>query len=221
MKKIIFAVEDDAALRELYEYTLENDFKCTCFENGNSFFAEISKGKPDLVLLDIMLPGEDGFAVLSRLKNDKKTADIPVIMVSAKDEELSKVKGLNLGADDYIAKPFGVLELIARVKANLRKKNSRGEKIVFKDIEIDTFKHEISVKGKNIKTTLKEHNLLALLCENAEKVQPREIIFQKVWGDEFLGETRTLDIHIKELRRKLANADAKIKTIRGVGYILT
>jgi len=222
MKKLIFAVEDDAALRELYTYTLENDFDCVCFDCGKSFFAEISKSKPDLVLLDIMLPGEDGFAILSRLKTEKKTAQIPVIMVSAKGEEISKVKGLNMGADDYIAKPFGVLELIARIKANLRKHAHTTENIVFKDIEIDASKHQITAGRSFIQTTLKEYNLLSLLCKNAEKVQEREVIFSEVWGDSFIGETRTLDIHIKELRKKLAEAgsQAEIKTIRGVGYML-
>jgi len=225
MKKLIYAVEDDASIRELYTYTLENDFNCACFEFGELFFEAISKRKPDIILLDVMLPGENGFEILSHLKADRNTAGIPVIMISAKDDEISKVKGLNIGAEDYIAKPFGVLELVARIKANLRKHISpvQLENIVFKDILIDNEKHAITVKSQNIQTTLKEFNLLSLLCRNAEKVQFREIIFLEVWGDGFIGETRTLDIHIKELRKKLAAAgsEAKIKTIRGVGYIIT
>ena len=223
MKPTIFAVEDDAAIQELYKYSLENDFDCRCFDDGESFFDALSKNKPDLILLDIMLPSDDGFTILSRLKSGKATAHIPVIMVSAKGEEISKVKGLNMGADDYIAKPFGVLELTARIKANLRKSggadvNGAG----YKDIVIDAAKRRITVNGSVVQTTLKEYNLLCMLCENAEKVQERETIFSEVWGGDFIGETRTLDIHIKELRKKLSEAgsEAAIQTIRGVGYML-
>ena len=225
MKKLIYAVEDDAAIRELYTYTLENEFECVCFENSELFFKAVSKRKPNIILLDVMLPGEDGFSILPRLKTDKNTANIPVIMVSAKGDEMSKVKGLNFGAEDYISKPFGVLELVARIKANLRKNilPTQTENIFFKDIKIDAEKHLITVNEKAIQTTLKEYNLLSLLCRNAEKVQQREMIFFEIWGDDFIGETRTLDIHIKELRKKLAAADsqAEIKTVRGVGYIIT
>ena len=222
MKQRIFAVEDDATLQELYVYSLENEFDCRCFDDGESFFAALSNTNPDLIMLDIMLPGDDGFTILSRLKADKSTANIPVIMVSAKGEELSKVKGLNMGADDYISKPFGVLELVARIKANLRKNGKATESVEYKDVLIDNSRHCITAAGKQLQTTLKEYNLLSLLCENAEKVQTREIIFSEVWGDSFIGETRTLDIHIKELRKKLAEAESEvnIQTIRGVGYML-
>ncbi|MCL1792961.1 MAG: response regulator transcription factor [Oscillospiraceae bacterium] len=224
MKQTIFAIEDDPAIQELYIYSLENEFECRCFADGKSFFEALAKTLPELIILDIMLPGEDGFAVLSRLKSEKPTSHIPVIMVSAKGEEISKVKGLNMGADDYISKPFGVLEFVARIKANLRKKiKMSGENIVYKDIVIDFSKHQITVKGKQIKTTLKEYNLMCLFCANAEKVQEREAIFNEVWGEYFVGETRTLDIHIKELRKKLSGAQsaAAIQTIRGVGYALS
>lgn len=223
MKQTIYVIEDDLALQELYAYTLENDFICHCFADGESFFEALSGNLPDLVLLDIMLPGEDGFEILSRIKTAKSTSHIPVIMISAKGEEINKVKGLNLGADDYIAKPFGVLELVARIKANLRKhKKTAGENLIYKDIIIDSAKHQLVVNGKQVSTTLKEYNLLSLLCANAEKVQDRETIFREVWGDDFIGETRTLDIHIKELRRKLTEAasEAMIQTVRGVGYML-
>ena len=222
MKQRIFAVEDDAALQELYIYSLEAEFDCRAFDEGESFFAALQSNLPDLILLDIMLPGDDGFAILARLKADKSTSHIPVIMVSAKGEELSKVKGLNMGADDYISKPFGVLELVARIKANLRKNGKATESVEYKDVLIDNSRHCITAAGKQLQTTLKEYNLLSLLCENAEKVQTREIIFSEVWGDSFIGETRTLDIHIKELRKKLAEAESEvnIQTIRGVGYML-
>jgi len=240
MKQTIYAIEDDAAIQELFIYSLENEFDCRCFSDGASFFDALASGLPDLVLLDVMLPGNNaqnallagrpggpennGFTILSQLKNDKTTAHIPVIMVSAKGEEVSKVKGLNMGADDYIAKPFGVLEFIARIKANLRKSGVGADgNIEYKNITVDNSKHCIIVNGCPIQTTLKEYNLLRLLCENAEKVQERENIFNEVWGDSFIGETRTLDFHIKELRKKLTEngSEAKIQTIRGVGYILT
>jgi len=225
MKQMIFAIEDDAALREVYQYSLEDEFDFRCYNDGPSFFGALdAKNMPGLILLDIMLPGDDGFAILARLKENKATAQIPVIMVSAKGEEVSKVRGLNMGADDYIAKPFGVLELIARIKANLRKSGGGLiENIVFKDIVIDNTKHRITVKDVQIQTTLKEYNLLSLLCENPEKVQARERIFDAVWDGSFAGETRTLDIHIKELRKKLsaAKSEAVIQTIRGVCYMLT
>ena len=222
-KPTIYVVEDDPALQELYTYTLENDFNCRSFDNGRSFFASLAEAKPALVLLDIMLPDDDGFSILSKLKADKATAEIPVIMVSAKDSEMSKVKGLNMGADDYITKPFSILELVARVNANLRKSAKPAINIVHGDIEIDLAKHQVTVNSVPIQTTLKEFTLLRLLCENTDRVMERETIFSHVWGDSFIGETRTLDIHIKELRRKLAEAGstAAIKTIRGVGYILS
>jgi len=223
MKQKIYAIEDDAALQELYTYSLENEFECRCFDDWDSFSKVITESLPDLILLDIMLPGDDGFTILSKLKEDKVTSHIPVILVSAKGDEISKVKGLNLGADDYIAKPFGVLELVARIKANLRKsKMTDANYIEFKDIVIDSSKYQIIINGKNVQTTLKEYNLLYLLCSNSEKVQERENIFSEIWGDGFIGETRTLDIHIKELRKKLSEAESKaeIKTIRGVGYLI-
>ena len=223
MKHKIYAVEDDPALQELYEYSLENEFDCRCLDDGEALFSALKTDAPDLILLDIMLPGEDGFAILSRLKADKALCSIPVIIISAKGEEISKVKGLNCGADDYMSKPFGILELVARIKANLRKSGrAQSENILYKDIEIDMSKHQIMANKKHIQATLKEYNLLCLLCENAGTLQTREEIFAKVWGENFIGETRTLDIHIKELRKKLAEAEseASIQTIRGVGYIM-
>jgi len=223
MKEKIFIVEDDRALQELYRYSLEDEFECFCFDDGSLLFNEIKNNKPDLVILDIMLPGDDGFAILMRMKSKNSTAHIPVIMVSAKGEEILKVKGLNMGADDYIAKPFGVLELVARIKANIRKnRKPHSNNIEYKDITIDATRHQIRVQEKQLKTTLKEYNLLCLLCEHAEAVQTRETLFKEVWGEDFFGETRTLDVHIKELRRKLTDAEScvSIQTIRGVGYLV-
>lgn len=222
MKPEIFIVEDDVSIQELYRLALENEFTCSCFENGQDFFKALKNKLPDLIILDIMLPGESGYELLSKLKSSLSTSSIPVIMVSAKGEEIDKVKGLNSGADDYISKPFGILELTARIKANLRKSTRSAENLQYKDIIIDQQKHQIIINNTLITTTLKEYNLLKLLTENANKVQYRDSIFMEIWGSDFIGETRTLDIHIKELRKKLssANSQASIQTIRGVGYIL-
>ena len=223
MKRTVFVAEDDPALQQLYIYSLENDFDCRVFGDGESLMDALPSGAPDLIILDVMLPGADGFELLSRIKSEKETSQIPVIMVSVKGDEISKVRGLNSGADDYLSKPFGVLELVARIRANLRKNSVSGdEKIIYKNVTIDFSKHQVTVGNTPVQTTLKEYNLLALLCENADKVLKRETIFEEVWGDGFIGETRTLDIHIKELRKKLAEAgsEAVIKTIRGVGYML-
>jgi two-component system alkaline phosphatase synthesis response regulator PhoP len=226
MKKTIFVVEDDPAIQELYTLSLENEFNCRCFDEGNSFFDSLLTENPDLILLDVMLPGMDGFAILSRLKDTPSTEFIPVIMVSAKSEEFSKVKGLSMGAADYMTKPFGVMELIARIKSklcNVTKSNSYlPPNVAYKDINIDFTKYQITINKREIQTTLKEFNLLSLLCENAKTVQKRELIFKKIWGEKFNGETRVLDININEIRKKLAKADSEtvIKTIRGVGYML-
>jgi len=221
MKKLIYIVEDDPSLRELYNCILETEFDCLCFENGNDLIEAMTNNKPDLIILDIMLPGADGYTILSKLK-DSSDERIPVIMVSAKSEELSKVKGLNLGADDYITKPFGVLELVARIKIIFRKTPDKNI-TSYKNLHVCFSKREVMVENTVVKTSAKEFALISMLIENPEIVQEREDIFEKVWGESFMGETRTLDIHIKEIRKKLTAADchAKIKTVRSVGFMLT
>lgn len=223
MKQLIFVVEDELSIRELYTYTIEGaGFDIECFENGAEMFKALTAKTPDLFILDIMLDGMNGFEILKNLKADNKYASVPVIMVSAKGEEISKVKGLNLGADDYLSKPFGVLELIARINANLRKTSKTNRKASFKDIEFDESVHKVTVAGKETDCTLKKYNLLKLLVENAGTVIARDEILNKIWGNDYFGETRTLDMHIKELRKMLFEnaSEAEITTVRGVGYIL-
>ena len=221
MKRTVYAVEDDTSLQEIYTYSLADEFNCLCFNDSPELFAALDHGYPDLIILDIMLPGEDGFAILSRLKNNGRTSNIPVIMISAKGEEVHKLCGLNQGAADYITKPFSVLEFIARVKANLPGKPGT-ENVEYKDIVFDAGRHRVTINGIPVYCTLKEYNLLLFLCSNAQKLQTRETLFSKVWDTAFIGETRTLDIHIKELRKKLkeAGSEAYIQTVRSIGYIL-
>jgi len=221
----IFVVEDEPALCELYECAIDGaGMDVRIFSSGESFFNELENSLPDLIILDIMLPGMDGYEILSVLKKNSLTFSIPVIMVSAKGEEISKVKGLNMGADDYIGKPFGVMELIARIKANLRKtpKIKSPQSIKYKDIMIDDTTHTVSVAGKNIHITLKEYNLLAFFVSAPNIVHNRETIFKEVWDEDFVGETRTLDMHVKQLRSHLQEygSTAEIETVRGIGFIL-
>ncbi|MEG1662812.1 MAG: response regulator transcription factor [Clostridia bacterium] len=222
MKNLIYVVDDEQAIRELYECAITGaDMDCVAFETGTGLFSALKNTLPNLFILDIMLDGMNGFEILEKLKADASTADISVIMASAKGDEVSKVKGLNTGADDYISKPFGVLELIARIKANLRKR-SNIKKPCYKDIIIDGDKHQISINGSALTLTLKQYNLLKTLVENADIVLNRDELLNKVWGYEYSGETRTLDIHIAELRKILAVAGSQteITTVRGIGYTL-
>ncbi len=220
----VFCVDDESAIRDLYLCAFESaNIGCVCFEGADGFFGVLENETPDIILLDIMLENMSGFEILEKLKADDKYCDIPVIMVSAKGEEISKVKGLNMGADDYISKPFGIMELVARVKANVRKnKKKQKTEIVCGDIVIDLSLHAVTIGGEPCVFTLKEFNLLKMLCENFGVVTTRENILQEVWGTDFFGETRTLDMHIKEVRKKLAGSSCgcEIETIRGVGYIL-
>lgn len=218
-KPTVYCVDDEESIREVYEYSLERDFFVKCFPDANAFFDALKTKKPDIVVLDVMLEGKSGYEILSFLKAKADYKSLPVIMVSAKGQEIDKVKGLNSGADDYISKPFGVLELIARIKANLRKTTVKEDILLFKDVKIDELKHTASVKNDVLELTVKEYNLLKLLVKKAETVVTRDAILDEVWGEDY-GETRTLDIHIAKLRKLLAVSDAGIETVRGVGYIL-
>ena len=221
-KKLIYAVDDEQSIREVYNYALSGaGFNVECFSCGAELFEALAKTLPSLIILDIMLEGSDGYAILEKIRANAKTENIPVIMVTAKTEEIDKVKGLNLGADDYLSKPFGVLELIARINAKLRKtvKPAANAILKYKDIEVDDEKRVITVNGESSKLTLKQYELLKLFVMNAEKVMQRDKLLDAVWGEDY-GETRTLDIHIGDLRKVLSSSDAEIETVRGVGYIL-
>lgn len=215
---LIYAVDDETSIREVYRYALISaGFTPECFSCGEELFIAIEKSLPRLIILDIMLDGEDGYEILSRLKANPKTANVPVIMVSAKTTEIDKVRGLDLGADDYISKPFGVLELIARIKAKLRKTTPVANVISYKGITINNDERTVTINGKVKELTLKQYELLKLFVSEPQKVLPRDDILDKVWGENY-GETRTLDIHVGTLRKIIADSGAKIATIRGVGY---
>ena len=217
-RTLIYAVDDETSIREVYRYALISaGFTPECFSCGEELFIALEKSLPRLIILDIMLDGEDGYELLSRLKASPKTANIPVIMVSAKSTEIDKVRGLDLGADDYISKPFGVLELIARIKANLRKTVPVASVISYKGIVINDDERTVTVNGEVKELTLKQYELLKLLVSEPQKVLQRDYLLDKVWGENY-GETRTLDIHIVSLRKIIADSGAEIATVRGVGY---
>ncbi|MBE5866944.1 MAG: response regulator transcription factor [Lachnospiraceae bacterium] len=221
---LIYVVEDDINIQEIETFALSNaGYQVRGFITAQEFMGAMDSVLPDLVLLDVMLPDEDGLSVLKKLRSNPETKGIPVIMVTAKTTELDKVKGLDMGADDYVTKPFGVMELISRVKAMLRRMAGEGsqEKILRQgEIVLDREKHTVHVAGERCELTYKEYELLKLLMANAGAVTTREVILDKVWGVDFEGESRTLDMHIKTLRQKLKGQGAMIKTVRNVGYIL-
>ncbi len=220
-KALIYAVDDELSIREVYRYALSGaGFEVCSFENGEELFRALKNRRPDLILLDIMLDGSDGYEILTALRKNILTEEIPVIMVSAKGEEIDKVKGLDLGADDYMAKPFGVMELTARINAKLRADARRAEsRYSYRDISIDESGHEVYVGAAPISLTLKEYELLKLLVLNAGKVLTRDRLLDSVWGENY-GETRTLDIHVGQLRKAIGASEASIETVRGVGYVL-
>ena len=221
MKRLIYIVEDDQNIREIERYALMNaGFATKEFEVAIDFYKELKDRTPDLILLDIMLPDEDGLEIVKKLRNNPRTSRIPVILVTAKTTELDKVKGLDIGADDYLTKPFGIMELISRVKALIRRSYQSEEEIYLKldEIALDVEKRTVRVAEEGIDLTYKEFELLKLLMLNAGIVLKRDVIMEEVWGFDFEGESRTLDMHIKTLRQKLGEQGYHIKTIRSVGY---
>lgn len=217
---MIYCVEDDNAIRDLMLYTLgASGFQAKGFPDSTFFWQAMTEEKPELILLDIMLPGEDGITVLKRLRAVSATANIPVIMATAKGSEFDKVIGLDTGADDYLVKPFGMMEMIARIKAVMRRTAPKADQVLTcGDIVLDEVRHIVTVDGKQVVLTLKEYELLKLLMENAGQVFTRDILLSRIWGQDYLGETRTVDVHIGTLRTKLAKGGEKIETVRGVGY---
>ena len=217
---LIYLVEDDNSIRELVAYTLQSTgFRAEGFIRPSDFWHACETQLPDLVLLDLMLPEEDGISILKKLRNDPKTKKMPIILLTAKSSEYDKVMGLENGADDYVAKPFSMMELLARVKALLRRveKDESGGMIVG-SLFVDKARHEVVVKGETVTLTLKEFELLCLLMENKGKVLTRDQLLNSIWGYEFDGENRTVDVHIRTLRQKLGECGEYIETVRGVGY---
>lgn len=223
--KQVFIVEDDQNIRELISYALNNNgYKARGFADAKGLYEALEKeGPPILFLLDIMLDGEDGYTILGTLKNRVETKEIPVIMLTAKTSEYDKVRGLDMGADDYITKPFGVMELLSRVKAVLRRYGDSEERsvLVHNEIEMDPQKRQTLVNGNEVQLTYKEFELLYYLMNNLDVVLSRDRIMNEIWGYEYAGETRTVDVHIRSLRQKLGDAGRYIKTVRNVGYKLS
>ncbi len=218
---MIYFLEDDNNIRNFVIYALNNtEFEARGFENPQQFWKEMKNEKPDLLLLDIMLPEEDGITILKKLRSSNDTRELPVIMLTAKGTEYDKVVGLDSGADDYISKPFGIMELVSRIKALLRRTSKQsGQPEYRKDsLYLCPSKHIIKVDNKDIVLTLKEFELLCILFENEGIVLTRDEILSKVWGYEFEGESRTVDVHIRTLRAKLGEAGKYIETVRGLGY---
>ena len=217
---MLYIVEDDANIRQMESYALKNSgFEVAEFANAAEFWRACETQLPELLLLDIMLPGEDGFALLQKLRNQPQTHDIPVIIVTAKSTEVDAVRGLENGADDYITKPFGIIELVAMVKVVLRRiQKPQPARLQAGQIVLDDDKRQVLANGKECSLTFKEYELLKLLLLNSGIVLSRERIMDKVWGTDFEGESRTVDMHIKTLRQKLGESGASIKTVRNVGY---
>ena len=218
---MIYCVEDDDNIRELVIYTLETTgLKARGFAEGSAFMEALAFDTPELILLDIMLPGDDGLELLKKLKSSPKTKSIPVIMVTAKGTEYDKVIGLDSGADDYVTKPFGMMELVSRIKAVLRRSGKVEDRIDMElsGVRMDIKKHEVTVDGKQIALTLKEFELLEKLMRNQGIFLTRDQLLTEIWGYDFDGETRTVDVHIRTLRQKLGTKGEIIQTVRGVGY---
>jgi len=220
---IIYIVEDDRNIREIETIALKNSgYTVEAFELAKPFYRRLEERTPDLVLLDIMLPDEDGLDILKKLRNRGDTKKLPILMVTAKSTELDKVRGLDMGADDYLSKPFGVMELVSRVKALLRRTKDETAEKFFRlgDIFMDGERRTVFVKDIPVELTFKEYELLKYLIANQGIVLTREQIMGHVWGTYFEGETRTVDMHIKTLRQKLMEEGVRIRTVRNVGYVI-
>ena len=218
---MIIIVEDDENIREMESYALRNSGYDVCGVSGGKELNEkLSQMTPELILLDIMLPGEDGLSILKRLRSTEKTRRVPIILVTAKTTELDKVRGLDMGADDYISKPFGIMELVSRVKALLRRTGHEDQVLLFGGVRLDERSRRVSVSGRDVELTFKEFELLRYLLVNAGQVMGRDKILSDVWGFDYEGESRTVDMHIKTLRQKLGDAGTLIKTVRSVGYMI-
>lgn len=216
---MIYIVEDDEDIQQIELYTLQNTgFEAKGFSDGAGFWKAMQSKAPDLVILDVMLPDEDGVQILKKLKSHPQTASIPVIFASAKGTEFDKIKGLDLGADDYLVKPFGMMEMVSRVKAVMRRSSSKAPAPVSGPIEIRLDQHKVFVNGQEVELTLKEFELLHLLLSHPGIVFTREQILEQIWRFLYDGETRTVDVHIGTLRQKLKEAGSLIETVRGVGY---
>jgi len=221
---MIYCVEDERNIRELIVYTLETSgYEAAGCDGATEFFEKVEPEQAELFLLDIMLPGEDGLSILKRLKENSELKHVPVIMITAKDSEYDKVKGLDLGADDYISKPFGMMEFLARVRAVLRRGGSAHDKnfedvLEYKDLKLKKSRHLVTADGEPVELTLKEFKLLEYLMANDGIVLTRDQLLLQVWGYEFDGESRTVDVHVRTLRAKLGACGEYIETVRGVGY---
>lgn len=222
---MIWCVDDDHAIRDIEIYTLESTgYKARGFADGAEMFEALKTEKPELIVLDIMLPEEDGVEILRKLRKNEATKDIPVIMATAKGSEIDKIQSLDLGADDYLVKPFGVMEMVSRIKAVLRRCQSAPANedtlISLNGIVINDSEHTVSVDSSPVTLTLKEYELLKLMLSHPGKVYSREQLLAHIWGTDYMGETRTVDMHIKNLRQKLGEKSSMIKTVIGIGYRL-
>lgn len=216
---MIYCVEDDAGIRDMEIYTLRSTgFDAVGFESGAPFFEALQNEKPELVILDIMLPVEDGIEILKKLKASPSTDKIPVIMATAKGAEYDKIQGLDTGADDYLVKPFGMMEMVSRVKAVLRRCGTHTRTLTSGGITLDMDAHTVDADGKRIELTFKEFEILRLFLSRPGMVFTRDMLFSEVWGSNYMGETRTVDMHVKTLRQKLGECGKMIETVRGVGY---
>lgn len=217
---MIFCVEDDSSIRDLMLYTLNaSGFEAKGFENSEKFWDAIKSQTPTLIMLDIMLPGEDGIEILKKIRSNSKTSDIPVIMATAKGTEFDKVIGLDTGADDYLVKPFGMMEMVSHIKAVLRRVKPKETQILnIGKLSLNCDKHTVTVNDEKVILTLKEYEMLNLFMQNLGVVFTRDKLLAKIWGIDYIGETRTVDVHIGTLRTKLGQCGDYIETVRGVGY---